>query len=174
MSSELRANAVTLHGNPFTLRGKEIKVGDKAPDFKAVKQDLSQFGFYSDTNGKIRVISAVPSIDTGVCALQTKRFNQEAENLSDDVEIVTISVDLPFAQGRFCGAEGIKNIQVVSDHKDLDFGEKYGFAIDELRLLARGIVLVDKDNIVKYVEYVSEVSEHPDYDKVLEELKKLL
>ncbi|MDK2934579.1 MAG: thioredoxin-dependent peroxiredoxin [Clostridiales bacterium] len=174
MTVEIRKNAITLHNNPLSLRGKEIKVGDKAPNFKAVKQDLSEFDFYNDTKGKIKIISAVPSIDTEVCALQTKRFNQEATALSDDIEIITISVDLPFAQNRFCGAEGIQNIQVISDHKDLDFGEKYGFVIDELRLLSRGIVIVDKDNNVKYVEYVKEVSNHPDYDKALEEVKKLL
>ncbi|MGE4282783.1 MAG: thiol peroxidase [Clostridia bacterium] len=174
MSDKLKANAVTLHGNPLSLRGVDIKIGDKAPDFKAVKQDLSEFNFYKDTAGKIRIISVIPSVDTGVCALQTIRFNQEASNLSDDIQIITISVDLPFAQGRFCGAEGIKNIQVISDHKDLSFGESYGFVIDELRLLARGIVLIDKDDNVRYLEHVKEVADHPDYDRVLQELKKIV
>ncbi|WP_425449398.1 thiol peroxidase [Dethiothermospora halolimnae] len=174
MSENIRKERVKFGGNPVSLRGKEIKVGDDAPNFNAVKQDLSQFDFYNDSNGKIKIISVVPSIDTGVCSLQTSKFNDEATKLSDDIEIITISVDLPFAQKRYCGAEGIENIQVVSDHKDLDFGEKYGFVIDEFRLLSRGIVIVDGNNKVKYVQYVDEVTEHPDYDTALEEAKKLV
>lgn len=169
-----RENILTIAGNPLTLLGKEIKVGEKAPDFKCVKQDLSQFEFYKDTEDKVTVISVVPSLDTGVCEMQTKKFNKEATRLSDDVEILTISVDLPFAQKRFCGAEGIDNIQVISDHKDLDFGLKYGFAIEELRLLARGIVIVDKDREVKYVEYVTEVTNHPDYDAALNAVREIV
>ncbi|MDF2522632.1 MAG: Redoxin domain protein [Clostridiales bacterium] len=165
---------IKMHGNPLTLRGEAVMAGDKASNFKAVTQDMTEFDFYKETEGKIKIISAVPSLDTGVCALQTIFFNQEATELSDDVFIVTLSVDLPFAQKRFCGAEGIKNIQVVSDHKDLEFGDKYGFVIDELRLLGRGIVVVDKENVIRYVEYVQEVSEQPDYDKALVEVKKLL
>lgn len=170
----MRKDAIKFGGNPVTLRGKEVTVGDKAENFTAVKQDLSQFDFYKDTEGKIKVISIAPSIDTEVCSLQTIKFNEEASELAKDVEIITITVDLPFAQKRFCGAKGIENIQVVSDHKNLDFGEKYGFVIDEFRLLARGIIVVDRDNRVKYVEYVSEVTNHPDYDKALEEVKKLI
>lgn len=161
-------------GNPVTLLGDQIKKGDKAKNFTAIKQDLSQFDFYKETEGKIKVISVVPSIDTGVCSLQTQRFNEESTKLSDDVFIVTISVDLPFAQKRFCGAEGINNIEVVSDHKDLHFGTKYGFTIEEFRLLSRGIVVINKDNTVEYVEYLDEVTNHPDYDKALEEVKKLV
>lgn len=165
---------VKLGGNPLNLRGDEVKAGNTALNFKAVKQDMSEFDFYKETEGKVKVISSVPSLDTGVCALQTTRFNQEATDLSNDVVIITISVDLPFAQKRFCGAEGINNIQVVSDHKDVEFGEKYGFIINDLRLLARGIVVIDRENTVRYVEYVEEVANHPDYDKALEEIKKLL
>lgn len=165
---------VNFGGNPVTLLGSEIKKGDKAENFIAIKQDLSIFDFYNETKGKIKVISVVPSIDTGVCSLQTQRFNEESTRLSDEVFIVTISVDLPFAQKRFCGAEGINNIEVVSDHKDLDFGKKYGFTIEEFRLLSRGIVIVNKNNEVEYVEYLDEVTNHPDYDKALEEVKKLL
>ncbi|WP_026895287.1 thiol peroxidase [Clostridiisalibacter paucivorans] len=165
---------IKFGGNPVTITGKEIKIGDKAPNFNAVNNDLSVFDFHKETEGKIKIISAVPSVDTKVCSLQTIRFNDEASKLSDDVVIVTVSVDLPFAQERFCGAEGIKNIHVVSDYKDLDFGQKYGFIIDEFRLLTRGVVIVDKDNIVKYVEFVKEVTNYPDFDRALEEVKKLL
>lgn len=170
----LRTGTVTLGGKPITLRGEEIKKGMTAPDFKAVKQDMSEFDFYSETDGKIKVISIAHSVDTGVCSLQTGRFNEEAGKLKDDVEIITITVDLPFALKRYCGAEGIGNIQVVSDHKDLDFGEKYGFIIDEIRLLARGVVVVDKNNVVQYVEYVPEVATEPDYDQALEVIRKLI
>lgn len=170
----MRKDVVTMGGNPVSLRGNEIKAGLKAPDFTAVKQDMSSFRFYDETKGKIRIISVAPSIDTGICSLQTIRFNQEAAELKAHVDIVTITVDLPFAQKRYCAAEGIENIHVVSDHKDLDFGEKYGFIIDEVRLLARGIVVVDSEDIVRYVEYVPEVGTHPDYDKALEAVKALL
>ncbi|MBS4539242.1 thiol peroxidase [Clostridium sp. D2Q-11] len=171
MSNERRVN---FGGKPVTLMGKEIKKGDIAENFKAIKQDLSEFDFYNETEGKIKVISVVPSIDTGVCSLQTQRFNEESTRLSDEVFIVTISVDLPFAQKRFCGAEGIDNIEVVSDHKDLDFGNKYGFTIEEFRLLSRGIVVINQDNEVEYIEYLDEVTNHPNYDKALEEVKKLV
>jgi thiol peroxidase len=169
-----RKDLITFGGNPVTLVGEEIKVGDKAPDFKATKQDLSVFDFYKETEGKIVIISAVPSLDTGVCELQTIRFNEEATSLSSDVLIVTISVDLPFAQKRFCGANGIENIVVVSDHKDLDFAEKYGFILKEFRLLERGTIVIDKDKTVRYVEYVEEVTNHPDYEKPLQIVKELI
>ncbi|NBI05823.1 thiol peroxidase [Senegalia massiliensis] len=165
---------ITFGGKPVTLKGTQVKIGDKAENFKALKQDLSEFDFYNETEGKIKVISVVPSIDTGVCSLQTQRFNEESTKLSDDVFIVTISVDLPFAQKRFCGAEGIENIKVVSDHKDLDFGDKYGFTIEEFRLLSRGVLVINKDNKIEYVEYLDEVTNHPNYDKALEEIKKLI
>lgn len=170
----MRKGIVTMGGNPITLRGNAIEPGMKAPDFTAVKQDLSAFQFYGETQGKIKVISVAPSIDTGICSLQTIRFNQEAAELKKDVDIVTVTVDLPFAQKRYCAAEGIENIHVVSDHRDLSFGEQYGFVMDEVRLLARGIVIVDRDNTVRYVEYVPEVGTHPDYDKALEALRALL
>lgn len=169
---EKHKGMITFGGNPLTLSGPLSKVGNLAPDFTAISKDLSPFKF-SDTKGKLRVISVVPSIDTGICDAQTRRFNQEAANYND-VEIITISVDLPFALDRYCGAAGIDKIQTVSDHKDLDFGKKYGFVVDELRLLSRGIIIVDKDDTIKYVEYVSEIAEHPNYDKAFEELKKLM
>lgn len=165
---------VLFAGNPLTLEGTEIKVGAKAPDFVALKQDLTPFEFYKETEGKVVIISAVPSVDTSVCEFQTTHFNQSAAELSDDVYIVTVSVDLPFAQKRFCGAHGIENSAVVSDHRALDFGEKYGFILKELRLLERGVVIVDKDRTVKYVEYLPEVTNHPNYDAALEAVKSLL
>lgn len=168
---EKRSGVVTFAGNPMTLLGKEVKVGDKAPDFVAAKNDLSPFHL-SDLKGKTVIISAVPSVDTGVCELQTIRFNEEANKL-DNVAIVTVSCDLPFAQGRFCAAKGIDKAVTVSDYKDLDFGMKYGFVIEELRLLARGIVVVDKDGVVRHVEYVSEIGNHPNYDAALDIAKAL-
>ncbi len=165
---------ITFAGNPVTITGNPTVREQEALNFTAVKQDLSPFDFYAETEGKVKVISVVPSVDTGVCALQTIHFNEEAGKLKNDVVVITISVDLPFAQGRFCAAKDIENSIVVSDHKALDFGEKYGFIIDEFRLLTRGIVVVGRDNIVKYVEYVPEVTNEPDYDKALEVVKKML
>ena len=166
---ERRTNIVTFAGAPAVLLGAEVKVGDKAPDFKAIKGDLSEFHL-SDLKGKNVLISVVPSIDTEVCEAQTKRFNTEMDKLGDIV-ILTISADLPFAQKRFCAAEGIKNLIMLSDYRDLDFAHKYGFELEGMRLLSRGVVGIDKEGIVRYVEYVSEVANHPDYDKVLEAIK---
>lgn len=167
-----RKNLITMGGEPMTLIGKEIKIGDKAPDFTALKTDLTPYSL-KDAEDKIKIISVVPSLDTGVCELQTIRFNEMASELGD-VVILTISVDLPFAQSRFCGAKGIDKVITLSDHRDLDFGMKYGFVLEELRLLSRGIVILDRENTVKHVEYVKEVTNHPDYDRALEEVKKLL
>lgn len=163
---------VTFQGNPLHLLGTQVKVGDKAKDFTCAKQDLSPFKF-SDVKAKVKVISVVPSLDTGVCQIQTKHFNKEASSLKD-VRIITISVDLPFAQGRFCGAEGIKNIDVVSDYANRDFAEKYGMLIDELKILTRSVVVIDKDDTVKYVEYLKEITNEPDYASALECVKSLL
>ena len=166
-----KRSVTTFAGNPVTLLGKEVKVGDKAPGFTAIKGDLSPFTL-KDVEGKIKLISVVPSIDTGVCELQTIRFNKEASELKDAV-IITISMDLPFAQARFCGAKGIENAIVVSDHKDASFGINYGFLMEEFRLLNRGIVVIDKDDVVRYVEYVTENTDHPDYDKAIAAVKSL-
>lgn len=163
---------ISFGGNSFSLSGKEIKKGDKAPDFTTVGNDLKPVKF-SDYSGKVRIISVFPSLDTGVCALQNKRFNQEAAQ-NKDITILSVSADLPFAQKRFCGVEGIESAVVVSDHKDLDFGSKYGFLIEPLRLLARGVVVVDKDNTVKHVEYVTETSSEPDYEAALKAAKELV
>lgn len=167
-----RNDIVTMGGNKMTLLGEEIKVGAKAPGFTLVKTDLTPYSL-ADAGDKVKIISVVPSLDTGVCELQTIRFNEMAAELGD-VVILTISMDLPFAQGRFCGAQGIDKVITISDHKDAEFGLKYGFLMEELRLLARGIVVLDKDNTVKYVEYVGEATNHPDYDKAYEAAKALI
>lgn len=163
---------ISFAGNPMQLIGKEIKVGDKAPNFITVGNDLKPVNF-SDYSGKVRIISVFPSLDTGVCALQNKRFNQEAAE-NKDINIISVSADLPFAQKRFCGAEGIDSALTVSDHKDLDFGSKYGFVMEALRLLARGVVVVDKDNTVKHVEYVPEGTNEPNYEAALKTAKELV
>lgn len=163
---------ITFGGDKVTLEGKEIKVGDIAPSFKAVNKDLSDFNS-EDLKGKIVVYSVAPSIDTPVCALQTTTFNEEATKLSDDVKIVTVTVDLPFAQERFCSVKGIDNADIVSDYRYKEFGQKFGFMMEELQLLARGVVIVDRDGKVAYVEYVPEVTNDVNFDKALEEVKKL-
>lgn len=168
-----RENAVTFGGNPVTLLGEEVKVGSKAPAFTAVNNDMSKFSL-EDAKDKIKIISVVPSVDTGVCELQTINFNETATELGEDVLIITISMDLPFAQKRFCGAHGIDASIVVSDHAEASFGENYGFLMEGLRLLARGVVIIDKEDTVRYVEYVGEVTNHPDYDKAIEAVKELV
>lgn len=165
-------NIVTFGGNPVTLLGKMVKPGINAKNFIAMGQDLKPV-MLSDFPGQVRIISAVPSLDTSVCAQQTRRFNEEAAKLGD-IKIITISCDLPFALKRFCGAEGIDKVVVVSDHKSTDFGVKYGFLIEEFRLLARGIVIVDKLDVVRYVEVVKEIADHPDYDKAIAVARELV
>ena len=168
---EKRTGVITFAGNPMTLVGKEIKVGDVAPQFTALKNDLTPFSL-EELKGKVVLISVVPSVDTGICELRTIRFNQEANQL-DNVAIITVSVDLPFAIGRFCGAKGIDKAITLSDHRDLSFGTNYGFVVEELRLLARGIVVIDTKGIVQHVEYVPEIASHPDYEKALAVAKNL-
>lgn len=160
-------------GNPLTLLGPEIKVNDKAVDFTVSNNSFKEVKL-SDFDGKVKILSLFPSIDTGVCSKQTHTFNNEAANLSDDIVILAISNDLPFALNRFCGAEGIDNLITLSDHKNLDFSTKYGFLIEELRLIARGVIVIDKENIVRYVEYVPEITEEPDYQSALAVAKKLV
>lgn len=160
---------VTFGGDPVTLAGNPIKVGDKAPDFTVLSNDLKEVKL-SDYEGKIKLIAAVPSIDTGVCSEETKRFNQEADKL-DNVQVLTISMDLPFAQQRWCAANGVENLDTLSDHRNAEFGEKYGTLMKELRLLARAVFVVDSKDNVTYVEYVDEVTNHPDYDAALEAAK---
>lgn len=161
---------VTFNQDPVTLLGNGISVGDKAPNFTVLSNDLQEVSL-DDYKGKVKLIAAVPSVDTGVCSEETKRFNEEADKL-ENVHVLTISMDLPFAQQRWCAANGVKNLDTLSDHRDADFGEKYGTLIKELRLLARSVFVVDSNDNVTYVEYVSEVTNHPDYDKALEAAQK--
>lgn len=163
---------ITFQGNPLTLLGEQINVGDKAPDFTVLSAGLESVKL-SDYDGKVRVLAIYPSIDTGVCQAQNRRFNAEASSLGAAV-ILSISCDLPFAQSRFCSAEGLDQVITLSDHKDVDFGTKYGFLIKELRLLARGVVVIDKDGVVRYVEFVPEVTTEPDYEKALNLVKEIL
>jgi thiol peroxidase len=161
---------ITFKQNPMTLIGNEVKVGDTAPDFTVLANDLSPVTL-QDSKGKTRLISVVPSLDTGTCDAQTRKFNESAAELGDDVVILTVSNDLPFAQKRWCAAAGIDSVQTLSDHRDLSFGEAYGVAIKELRLLTRSIFVVDNNDKVTYVEYVSEATEHPNYEKAIEAVK---
>ena len=156
---------VTFKGNSVTLLGTEVKVGDTAPDFQVLANNLTPVTL-ENSKGHVRIISVVPSIDTGVCDQQTRRFNEEAANL-EGVKVLTISVDLPFAQGRWCGAAGIENVELLSDHRDLSFGHAYGVVIESLRLLTRAIFVIDSNDKVTYVEYVSEATNHPDYEAAI-------
>ena len=162
---------VTFAGNPVTLEGSLPQVGDKASDFSLVAQDLSAKTL-SDYAGKIKVIAIYPSVDTGVCAAQNRQINAMFNEL-EDVVVLSVSRDLPFAQKRFCAAEGLDNIVTLSDYKEAKFGADYGFLINELKLLARGTVIVGKDDIVKYVEVVPEITTEPNYDKAIEVVKSL-
>lgn len=163
---------VTFINKPVTLIGNEVKVGDQAPDFTVLANDLSPVTL-KDSEGKIRLFSVVPSLDTGVCDQQTRKFNEAAAELGDNVIIYTVSMDLPFAQKRWCGATGIDNVVTVSDHRDASFGEAYGVHMKELRLLARSIFVVDENGKVTYVEYVPEGTTHPNYDAAIEAVKAL-
>lgn len=160
---------VTFQGDPVTLVGTQVSVGDQAPNFTVLSKELKEVTL-TDFHGKKKLISVVPSLDTGVCSEQTKRFNEEASKL-DGVQVLTISMDLPFAQARWCGAEGVDEIEVLSDHRDAHFGENYGVLIKELRLLTRSIFVINEENQVTYVEYVPEVTDHPDYEAVLNHLQ---
>ncbi|MGJ7920422.1 thiol peroxidase [Neobacillus sp. LXY-4] len=162
--------SVTFKGNPVTLLGQEVKVGDKAPNFSVLANDLSEVTL-ENSKGSVRLVSVVPSLDTGVCDAQTRRFNEEATKLGN-VKVLTVSVDLPFAQKRWCGAAGIENVQTLSDHRDLSFGEAYGVAIQELRLLARAVFVIDSNDVVTYAEYVSEATNHPNYEAAIEAAKQ--
>jgi thiol peroxidase len=170
--AEERTGLVTMKGNPVVLLGPSLKVGDPAPDFAAVDrqwQKVSLSGF----RGKAVLISAVPSVDTSVCSLQTKRFNEAAAALPPDAVVLAVSQDLPFALDRFCGAEGVDRLQVLSDHVDAEFGMSYGVLIKGMRLLARSIFVIDKEGRIAYIELVPEITTHPDYDAALEALRKL-
>lgn len=169
---EERKGMITMKGNPLTLMGKALKVGDRAPDFGVLDNNLSpvNLGTY---RGKVCIISAVPSLDTPVCDLETRRFNQEAANLSRDIVILTVSMDLPFAQKRWCGAAGVDKVITLSDYKDASFGAAYGVLIKELRLLARAVFVVDRKGVIQYIEIVKELTQEPNFEAALQAAKKL-
>jgi thiol peroxidase len=163
---------VNLKGKPVALLGPEIKVGQKAPPFKLLAIDMSEVEL-SQSRGKVRLLSVVYSLDTNVCDLQTQRFEQEASKFGD-VVIYAISMDLPFAQARYCGAHNISSLKTLSDYREASFGRAYGVLIEKSRLLSRAIFVIGRDDIVRYVEYVPEVAQHPDYDKAIEALKNVV
>ena len=169
---EERRGIVTMNRNSVTLIGPDIKVGDKAPDFTVQNGELLDVKL-SDFSGKTKVISVTPSLDTPVCDLQARRFNHEAASLPHDVVVLNISMDLPFAISRFCTVAEIDRVKALSDHREASFGTAYGVLIKELRLLARSIFIIDKNNVVRYKEIVPEQSDHPDYDKALEAFGKI-
>ena len=165
-----RTDVVKMKGNPLTLLGNEVKVGDDAPDFVVLDSTLSPVKL-SSFKGKTTIIVSVPSVDTPVCDMEARRFNKEAGKLGDDVAILTISMDLPFAQSRWCAAAGVENIKMLSDHRDASFGNAFGVLIKELRLLARVIFIIDSNGKVQYIQYVEETTSEPDYDDVLKAVK---
>ncbi|MFC1608164.1 thiol peroxidase [Candidatus Latescibacterota bacterium] len=167
-----RTNLITFIGDPLTLVGNEVKVGDKAPDFTAMAIDMTEVKL-SSYRGKTVILSAVPSLDTPVCDKETLRFNEEAGKLGDDVAMLTISVDLPFAQGRWCTDNEVKNVVTISDYLNHAFGEAYGILIKELKLLARCIFIIDGEGVIRYIQLVREVASEPDYDDVLSALKNI-
>ena len=168
-----RTGVATFKGNPITLIGPELKVGDQAPAFNLSKNLLEQ-ATLSDYAGKVKLISVVPSLDTGVCDAQTRRFNKAASELGDDVIVLTISADLPFAQARWCGAAGVDRVVTLSDYRDNSFGKAYGVLIKEFVIDMRSIFVIDQNDVIQYVEYLPEMAEHPDYDKAVAAVKQLL
>jgi len=168
-----RPGIVTMKGNPLTLSGTELRVGDQAPDFVALDNDLNPVGLDS-FRGKVCIISSVPSLDTPVCDMETRRFNDEASRLGDEVVVITVSMDLPFAQKRWCGAAGVDRIHTLSDHREGSFGRAYGVLIKELRLLARAVFVVDQQGTIRYLELVKEIANEPNYESVLGAVKDLI
>jgi thiol peroxidase len=167
-----RQGIITIHGNPLTLVGNDVKVGTPAPDAELLDNGLNPVKL-SSYRGKVLVVVTVPSLDTPVCDIETRRFNDEAANLGPDIQLITISMDLPFAQKRWCGAAGVTNLQTLSDHRQADFGTAYGVLIKELRLLARAIFILDREGTVQYVQLVPEVTNEPNYEEVLQTLNKM-
>jgi len=168
-----RKGLVSMKGQSLTLLGNEVEVGQKAPDFEVVTNDLSTVRF-SSFHGKICVISSVPSLDTAVCDMQTRRFNEEAIKLGEDVVVLTISMDLPFAQKLWCGTAGVKNVQTLSDHREASFATAFGVLIKDVRLIARAVFIVDKDGIIRYIQIVDELTNEPDYQSVLDAVRELI
>lgn len=170
---EERTGIVTMKGNPLTLVGKEIKVGDAAPDVTLLDNDLSPIKL-SSFRGKVCVMASVPSLDIAVCDLETRKFNENASALGPDAAILAVSMDLPFAQKRWCGGAGVTNVQTLSDHKEAAFGASYGVLIKDLRLLARAVFVVDKEGVVRYIEVVREQTNEPNYEAALDAVRKLI
>lgn len=168
-----REHVVTFMGNPLTLIGPELTVGMAAPDFSVVNTDLGPVTL-ADCLGKVTILATVPSLDTPVCDMETRRFNQEAQALGDGVKVLTVSMDLPFAQKRWCGNAGIANVQTVSDYQTASFGQAYGVLVDGLRLLARAVFVLDTQGKLVYVHIIPELTHEPDYAAVLEAVKKIL
>ncbi len=164
---------VTFQGNPLTLTGGQPTVGQAAPDFEVLDNDLSGVKL-SAFRGKVCVICTVPSLDTPVCDTEVRKFNEEATSLGDNVAVLVISMDLPFAQQRWCGAAGVENVQTLSDHNQVDFGNTYGVLIKELRLLARAVFVVDKEGVIRYIEIVDELTNEPDYEEALKAAKEAI
>lgn len=168
-----RNGAATFKGNPITLVGPELKIGDQAPDFN-LNKSLLETASLKDYSGKVKLISVVPSIDTGVCDAQTRRFNEAAGALGDNVVILTVSVDTPFAQARWCGAAGIDKVVLLSDYKAHSFGESYGVYIKEFGLDQRAIFVLDADDKIQYIEYLTEMTEHPNYEQAISAAQALV
>jgi len=167
-----RKGVITMKGSPLTLVGNEVKVGEPAPDFEVLDNELKPVKL-SSFRGKVCIISSVPSLDTSVCDTMTRRFNLEAGNLGENVAVLTVSMDLPFAQKRWCGAAGVNNVQTLSDHREASFGKAFGVLIPELRLLARAVFVVDGDGIIRYMQIVNELTSEPDYKAALDAVKGL-
>jgi thioredoxin-dependent peroxiredoxin len=172
-SPKERPGLVTFKGNPLTLLGPELKVGDKAPDFQVVDNAM-QTKTLANFAGKIKIISSVPSLDTPVCNTETRRFNEEAARLPEKVVVLTISLDLPFAQARWCAAAGVERVKTFSDYRDRSFGLGYGVLIKELKLLSRAVFIVDEQNVIRYIELVPEVTQEPQYARILDAAQALL
>jgi thiol peroxidase len=168
-----RKDELTFKNQPVTLLGDKVKVGDKAPDFELMANDWSKVTL-ADSAGKVRLISVVPSLDTGVCDAQTRRFNEEGSKLGDNVVIYTVSADSPFSQKRWCGAAGIERVQTLSDHQNMSFGDGYGTHIKELRLDQRSVFIIDAHDVVRYIEYVPIFGQHPNYEAALGALQEVL
>ena len=168
-----RKGIVTFRGNPLTLLGPALKAGQPAPEARLLANDLSEKAI-SSYRGKVVILSAVPSLDTAVCDLQTHKFNEQAQALGPDVVVVTVSMDLPFAQKRWCGASGLSQVVTVSDHREASFGQAYGVLVKELRLLARSVFVVDRQGVIRYVQIVNEMTQEPDYAAALKAAKGLL
>jgi thiol peroxidase len=168
-----RTAAVTMRGNPLTLLGKELRIGESAPDAELLDNDLNAVKL-SSFKGKVCVISSVPSLDTPVCDMETRRFNEAAGKLGDNVVVLTVSMDLPFAQKRWCGAAGVERVITLSDHRGASFGNAFGVLIKELRLLARSIFVIDRNGIIQYIQHVKELSQEPDYEAVIKAVQKIV